>query len=90
MFSVIKEKYQQNAFKGCVCYIFTSLFFMSQSNLETRKNVFYFISKVLFVLEIFLTIFLNYLFNSIFLTFMLKMASWRRQMLKHETRNTFY
>ena len=63
---------------------------LKESNLETRKNVFYFISKVLFVLEIFLTIFLNYLFNSIFLTFMLKMASWHRQMPKHETRNTFY
>ena len=42
--------------KGCVHYIFASLFFMfirakKESNCETKKNVFYFTSKVLFALE---------------------------------------
>ena len=40
--------------KGCVRYIFASLFFMSkrESTCETRKNAFYFTSKALFVFEI--------------------------------------
>ena len=42
--------------KGFVHYIFASLFFMSirakkESNCETKGNVFYFTSKVLFALE---------------------------------------
>ena len=40
-------------FKGCVCYIFASLFLhLKKSTSEARKNVFYFTSKALFVLEI--------------------------------------
>ena len=39
-------------FKGCVHYIFASLFFKSnESTCQTRKYVFYFTSKTLFVLE---------------------------------------
>ena len=39
--------------KGCVCYIFANLFCISKrGTCETRKNVFYFTSKALFVLEI--------------------------------------
>ena len=41
--------------KGCVRYIFARLFCMSclkEGTCETRKNVFYFTSKGLFVLEI--------------------------------------
>ena len=39
-------------FKGCVRYIFTSLFFKSKGeHYETRKNVFDFTSKALTVLE---------------------------------------
>ena len=38
--------------KGCVRYIFTALFISMPRTCETRKNLFYFISKVLFVLEI--------------------------------------
>ena len=39
-------------FKGFVCYIFASLFLsLKESTCETKKNVFYFTSKALFVLE---------------------------------------
>ena len=40
-------------FKGCACYILASLFFLSlkESFCKTRKNVFYFTSKALCVLE---------------------------------------
>ena len=39
--------------KGCVRYIFASLFFMAKkSTFEKRKNVFYFTSTALFVFEI--------------------------------------
>ena len=37
--------------KGCVRYIFASLFAKESTN-ETRKNAFYFTLKALFVLEI--------------------------------------
>ena len=38
--------------KGCVCYIFASLFLsLNESTCQTRKNVFYFTSKALFVLK---------------------------------------
>ena len=38
--------------KGCVHYIFASLFFsLKESTCETRKNVFHFTSKVLFILK---------------------------------------
>ena len=38
--------------KGCVCYILASLFLsLKQSICENKKNVFYFTSKALFVLE---------------------------------------
>ena len=39
--------------KGCVRYIFASLFYsLKKSTCETKKNAFYFTSKALFVLEI--------------------------------------
>ena len=39
--------------KGFVCYIFTDLFCIYKEGIcETRKNVFYFTSKALFVLKI--------------------------------------
>ena len=39
-------------FKGCVCYIFASLFLgLNKSTCQMKKNVFYFASKPLFVLE---------------------------------------
>ena len=39
-------------FKGCVGYIFASLFLdLNESTCQTRENVFYFTSKVLFVLD---------------------------------------
>ena len=38
--------------KGCVHYIFANLFFKSKRDTcQTRKNVFYFTSKPLFVLK---------------------------------------
>ena len=38
--------------KGCVRYIFASLFLsLNESTFQTRKNVFYFTSKTLLVLE---------------------------------------
>ena len=40
------------AFKGCVHYIFACLFLsLNESPCQTRKSVFYFTSKALFVLE---------------------------------------
>ena len=39
-------------FKGCVCYICASLFLsLKESTFQTRKHVFYFTSRALFVLE---------------------------------------
>ena len=39
-------------FKGCLCYILLVCFLsLKESTCETRKNVFYFTSKALFVLE---------------------------------------
>ena len=39
-------------FKGCFCYIFASLFLsLNESTCQTRKNIFYFTSKALFVLK---------------------------------------
>ena len=44
---------EREQFKGCVRYIFASFFLgLKESTCETRKNVFYFTSKALFVLEI--------------------------------------
>ena len=41
-----------SVFKGCVHYIFASLFLsLKESTCQTRKNIFYFTSKALFVLE---------------------------------------
>ena len=37
---------------GCVCYIFASLFLgLNESTCQIKKNVFYFTSKPLFILE---------------------------------------
>ena len=62
--------------KGCARYILLLCFLsLKESTYETRKNVFYFTSKVCFVLEkISLVI----------------QVSRRHQMPKHKTRNTFY
>ena len=39
--------------KGCACYIFASFFvYRKESTFKTRKNVFYFTSNPLFILEI--------------------------------------
>ena len=39
--------------KGCIRYIFSSLFLKAkESACETRKNLFYYTSKALFILEI--------------------------------------
>ena len=46
------DKCQYVCLKVCVCYIFPSLFLsLSERTCQTRKNVFYFTSKALFVLE---------------------------------------
>ena len=38
--------------KGCVCYIFASLLYgLNKSTCQMKKNVFYFTSKPIFVLE---------------------------------------
>ena len=38
--------------KGCVCYILASLFLsLNKNTCQTRKDVFYFTSKALFILE---------------------------------------
>ena len=64
--------------KGCVRYIFASLFLsLNESTCQMKKNVFYFTSKPLFVLE--KIKFWNLHFQ----------ISWRHQMRKHKTRNTF-
>ena len=48
------EKEMESKVKGCVRYIFASLFFISKNTTcETRKNGFYFPLKALFVLKIF-------------------------------------
>ena len=45
--------YALNGIKGCVCYIFASLFCMSKSELfRNKENAFYFTSKALLLLEI--------------------------------------
>ena len=45
--------YDLNGFKGCVCYILLVCFLcLKESTCETRKNVFYFTSEPLFILEI--------------------------------------
>ena len=68
-----------NLLKGCVHYIFASLFFMSKrEHFVNKKKCFHFTSKVLFVLEI-----IKFNFSDI-------QMSWRHQMSKHETRNIFY
>ena len=42
----------RNILKGCVCYIFARLFLsLNESPCETRKNVFSFTSKALFILK---------------------------------------
>ena len=64
--------------KGCACDIFGSLFFKSTSTCETRKNAFCFTSKALFVLE------------KMFFRILDILVSWRHQMPKHKTRNTFF
>ena len=39
-------------FKGCVCYISASLFLtLKVSTCQTRKNVFYFTAKAVFIIE---------------------------------------
>ena len=41
-----------HSFKGCVRYIFDSLFFKTKrEHLRNKKNVFYFLSEALFVFE---------------------------------------
>ena len=46
------EKVGLDHFKGCARYIFASLFLsLNKSTCHNRKNVFYFTSKALFVLE---------------------------------------
>ena len=48
-----KRKPAEQLFKGCVRYIFASLFLcLKENTCETRKNAFYFTSKALLVLEI--------------------------------------
>ena len=43
----------ENIFKGCVCYILLDCFVcLKESSCETRKNVFYFTLKALFIFEI--------------------------------------
>ena len=44
--------YKKLQCKGCVCYIFASLFLsLNESTCQIKKNAFYFTSKALFVLE---------------------------------------
>ena len=38
--------------KGCICYILLVLLCLKESTCETRKNVFYFTLKALFIIEI--------------------------------------
>ena len=51
----LSVKYKTNCehkLKGCVCYIFASLFLsLNESTCQTEKNVSYFTSKALFVLK---------------------------------------
>ena len=63
-----------------VSTIFLLVCFVSlkESTCETRKNIFYFTSKSLFVLEI-----IKFNFSDI-------QMSWRHQMPKHEARNKFH
>ena len=56
MYYVIKNKPSilQCVPKGCARYIFSSLFLsLKESTCKTRKKIYYFTSKALFVLEIF-------------------------------------
>ena len=65
-------------FKGCVRYIFTSLFLsVKHSTCETRNNAFYFTSKALSVLEKKFSI-------------LDIQISWGHQMPEHKTRNICY
>ena len=49
----LAKKWIEKVLTGCVRYIFDSLFVcVKESTCETRKNVFYFTSKALFILEI--------------------------------------
>ena len=65
--------------KGCDRYIFASLFLgLNESTCQIKKNVFYFTSKPLFVLE------------KIEFRILHFQISWRHQMLKHKTRNKFH
>ena len=67
-------------FKGCVCYICASLFWsLNESTCQTRKIFFYFTSKVRFPF--------SRKSNFRILHFQI---SWRHQMPKHKTRNTFH
>ena len=44
--------YGSNKFKGCVHFIFASLFLgLNESSYQIKKNIFYFTSKHLFILE---------------------------------------
>ena len=67
-------------FKGCVRYTFASCFSnLKETTSETWKNAFYFASKVLAVLK-----------KRINFRILDIQISWRHQMTKHKTRNTFY
>ena len=70
-FSVWRYKKIKVRFKGCVRYIFTSLFCISKREHSWNKE-----KKIIFILKI--------------ITFSDIQMSWRHQMLKHETRNTYY
>ena len=49
---VFSSRSFSNILKGCVCYIFASLFLsLNESTCQTRKNGFYFTWEALFVLE---------------------------------------
>ena len=66
-------------FKGCVCYIFTSLFLsLNESTCQTRK-IFFILRQNICSLSR----------NSKFRILDIQI-SWRHQMPKHKTRNTFY
>ena len=71
--------WQKVKFKGCVRYIFASLFLsLNESTSQIRKSVFYFTSKALFVLE-------KIKFRTLHFQ-----ISWRHQMPMHKTKNTFH
>ena len=75
-----KNTLVQIFFKGCVCYIFASLFFMSKwEQLWNKEKHFLFHFKSFFRFRD------NQIFN-----FSDIQLSWCDQMPKHETRSTFY